>query len=576
MKVITNKLLFLTLFLLNLQAFAQIAPEDFIADFESGNVSSVQQVGADSFTFAIRLGNEHPEIYGWYYFGIVGNNGRTATLFLSNPDGWQNETCKPLFSSDNRHWERIAQVWRQGAMIGFRQYLGADTVWFAQDFPFTVSQMYAYLDTIEDLPYVERQTLGYSVHNRPIDMVTITDPDCPDECKKVVWLISRQHPMESPPTFLLRSLLEQILDDSEFSCFWRQDIILKLVPIVNVDGVAEGYSRQNVNDINLNRNWQENIPAEQPEVRAVHQAMDTYLASGGHIDFFMDLHAAPDNYDFGYRMSLSYTDYNYFQNQGTFLYLLETYDPWQDHTRWRDLDTSYAFGVSAVTLYDMYALDSYSSETPWTRREDNSFITMETLFQQGPAWGKAIYDYLYPLTVYNTLDLRIDSIVPGESFVPKVWDYDQRGEDSLFISAYCSKSSDFEIVVLYRVNGNGLFSPTQPILTNDSLASSGDGIVSLRPEGELMVTYVDPYMSSRTCNRILKVNTNENYTYGDANGDGEINSADISYLINYLFVGGPSPHPWLTGNTNCDGSINSADVVYLINYLFLGGPPPGC
>jgi hypothetical protein len=509
-------------------------------------------------------------------FGIVGNNGRTATLFLSNPDGWQNETCKPLFSSDNRHWERIAQVWRQGAMIGFRQYLGADTVWFAQDFPFTVSQMYAYLDTIEDLPYVERQTLGYSVHNRPIDMVTITDPDCPDECKKVVWLISRQHPMESPPTFLLRSLLEQILDDSEFSCFWRQDIILKLVPIVNVDGVAEGYSRQNVNDINLNRNWQENIPAEQPEVRAVHQAMDTYLASGGHIDFFMDLHAAPDNYDFGYRMSLSYTDYNYFQNQGTFLYLLETYDPWQDHTRWRDLDTSYAFGVSAVTLYDMYALDSYSSETPWTRREDNSFITMETLFQQGPAWGKAIYDYLYPLTVYNTLDLRIDSIVPGESFVPKVWDYDQRGEDSLFISAYCSKSSDFEIVVLYRVNGNGLFSPTQPILTNDSLASSGDGIVSLRPEGELMVTYVDPYMSSRTCNRILKVNTNENYTYGDANGDGEINSADISYLINYLFVGGPSPHPWLTGNTNCDGSINSADVVYLINYLFLGGPPPGC
>jgi hypothetical protein len=54
MKVITNKLLFLTLFLLNLQAFAQIAPEDFIADFESGNVSSVQQVGADSFTFAIR------------------------------------------------------------------------------------------------------------------------------------------------------------------------------------------------------------------------------------------------------------------------------------------------------------------------------------------------------------------------------------------------------------------------------------------------------------------------------------------------------------------------------------------
>jgi hypothetical protein len=63
---------------------------------------------------------------------------------------------------------------------------------------------------------------------------------------------------------------------------------------------------------------------------------------------------------------------------------------------------------------------------------------------------------------------------------------------------------------------------------------------------------------------------------GDANGDGVINSADVVYLINYLFKGGPAPEPWDAGDVNCDGIINSADVVYLINYLFKGGPPPGC
>jgi len=63
---------------------------------------------------------------------------------------------------------------------------------------------------------------------------------------------------------------------------------------------------------------------------------------------------------------------------------------------------------------------------------------------------------------------------------------------------------------------------------------------------------------------------------GDANGDGVINSADVVYLINYLFKGGPSPEPLCNGDVNCDGIINSADVVYLINYLFKGGPPPGC
>ena len=61
---------------------------------------------------------------------------------------------------------------------------------------------------------------------------------------------------------------------------------------------------------------------------------------------------------------------------------------------------------------------------------------------------------------------------------------------------------------------------------------------------------------------------------GDANGDGVINSADIVYLINYLFKGGPAPDPLEVGDLNCDGVINSADVVYLINYLFKGGPPP--
>jgi hypothetical protein len=30
------------------------------------------------------------------------------------------------------------------------------------------------------------------------------------------------------------------------------------------------------------------------------------------------------------------------------------------------------------------------------------------------------------------------------------------------------------------------------------------------------------------------------------------------------------------GDVNGDDTINSSDVVYLINYLFIGGPPPGC
>ena len=62
---------------------------------------------------------------------------------------------------------------------------------------------------------------------------------------------------------------------------------------------------------------------------------------------------------------------------------------------------------------------------------------------------------------------------------------------------------------------------------------------------------------------------------GDVNKDGVVNSADVSYLINYLFIGGPTPVPILhVGDVNQDEAVNSADVAYLINYLFIGGPAP--
>ncbi|MBD3404238.1 hypothetical protein GF420_15215 [candidate division GN15 bacterium] len=49
---------------------------------------------------------------------------------------------------------------------------------------------------------------------------------------------------------------------------------------------------------------------------------------------------------------------------------------------------------------------------------------------------------------------------------------------------------------------------------------------------------------------------------------------DVILLSNYLFQGGPAPFPSpLMGDVNCDGQLDLADVQYLTNALFLGGPP---
>jgi hypothetical protein len=66
----------------------------------------------------------------------------------------------------------------------------------------------------------------------------------------------------------------------------------------------------------------------------------------------------------------------------------------------------------------------------------------------------------------------------------------------------------------------------------------------------------------------------QGFLRGDANGDGEITTGDIIYLVNYLYLGGSAPVPFGAGDANGDGEIDTGDIVYLINYLFLGGSPP--
>jgi len=62
--------------------------------------------------------------------------------------------------------------------------------------------------------------------------------------------------------------------------------------------------------------------------------------------------------------------------------------------------------------------------------------------------------------------------------------------------------------------------------------------------------------------------TTELGLWGDCNGDGRVNVADIAFLIRFLFYAGPTPRDYLSGDLNQDGSVNIADAVRLIGYIF--------
>ena len=62
---------------------------------------------------------------------------------------------------------------------------------------------------------------------------------------------------------------------------------------------------------------------------------------------------------------------------------------------------------------------------------------------------------------------------------------------------------------------------------------------------------------------------------GDVNTDANHTSADIIYLVNFVFKGGPAPLPCpAAGDVDCSLSVTSADIIYMVNFVFKGGVAP--
>lgn len=65
------------------------------------------------------------------------------------------------------------------------------------------------------------------------------------------------------------------------------------------------------------------------------------------------------------------------------------------------------------------------------------------------------------------------------------------------------------------------------------------------------------------------------HTSGDVNGDGRVTVSDITFMVDDIYRGGPSPaFPQAADVDGSCGVLNVADLTYLINSIYRGGPAP--
>ncbi len=179
---------------------------------------------------------------------------------------------------------------------------GKKPLWLSAQELQNSGQVYAWMSKLARKKKLKIDDIGKSSEGRPIKMLTVGNPNA----KKMILVISRQHPPEVTGYFAMQAFVERIAYKSKPSKEFRKDWVMYVVPLMNPDGVDNGHWRHNMGGIDLNRDWS---AFNQPETRAIRDFLARReTESGGKFYFGIDFHSTWD--DIYYPMNKDLTDTN--------------------------------------------------------------------------------------------------------------------------------------------------------------------------------------------------------------------------------------------------------------------------
>jgi hypothetical protein len=287
--------------MLLLFAFAAVT---FHTDFEGANLGRVEPAGADRYRCHLKGQTDQDgrnRQANWYYFRIDGAKGRALTLDLVDLPGEYNyqpnrgavtKDTLPFWSIDGKSWRPIDTFEYNESEPLLRLHITpeAGRIWIAHVPPYTNRNLADLLTDLKGNPYLDRVSAGRTVAGREIPLLTITDRSAPDRGKKVIWLMFRQHAWEAGSSWSGEGAIRYLVSNDETAGRIRRTAIVKIFPMCDPDGVANGNVRFNAYGFDLNRNWDVTDPKRMPEITAERAAIFAWLDSGHSIDIFLSLH----------------------------------------------------------------------------------------------------------------------------------------------------------------------------------------------------------------------------------------------------------------------------------------------
>ena len=176
-----------------------------------------------------------------------------------------------------------------------------DEVYFANSLPFF------YSDVINDLNYYtkkenekykffERKKLCNTLTGNDVDYFNInTDNNILlnektfTKNKKGIILFARQHPGETVSSWILKGAYEFLMSFNEEASYLRDNYIIKIIPMINVDGVICGNSRTSLSGCDLNRRWIKPDEFLHPEIYYLKELINNF-SKNYEVEYIIDFH----------------------------------------------------------------------------------------------------------------------------------------------------------------------------------------------------------------------------------------------------------------------------------------------